>query len=600
MKKASFLSLGVTSLLIGFVPGLSFAFPHDANGYNQFPLPALKIYVSSSTGSNSNDGFSEARPVATIAKARDQMRNYATAGTSYAVLLKAGDQFTGGFIQWCHSGKSAAEPSIIGKYGTSAQRPIVNVQEEAAVDLSCSSVSNLVIADIQFRTPSNDNRGSTGIRAVSGGSNLYIENITLGDAGDPTRGFKDGIILGPGVWTNVSIRYSAILDSYAPTGYGHSQGIFADGSKGLLVEGCVFDHNGWNPKVAGAEPTIFNHNFYINGANEGFVARNNIITNASSHGVSSNANGITYDNGSMIKNNYFGQNAFNIFMRTGYSQAIDNVIEDVKDISPGLLRGIGISVGTVETEHPPINPGPALVQNNLIRGRIALGQQNAIEVKGNIPAYHSRVDVVGNVVYHWNTYNMVEVLPQATTTDVIRFIGNSFQALAGFMGSHAILGANALFQSNIYSTYSPNPFRVNGGGSKLTFNQWKGGYEPGAVQANRVFPDSTRSVGKYSASLGGAPNLAGFLREARKISRDNFRRQYTADALNNYMRTGFGMSTSDFDPLDFNKDGFVNGEDFDLFTNRFIQGDMTADFDRDGFVSGEDFDAFASAFSSKI
>lgn len=47
---------------------------------------------------------------------------------------------------------------------------------------------------------------------------------------------------------------------------------------------------------------------------------------------------------------------------------------------------------------------------------------------------------------------------------------------------------------------------------------------------------------------------------------------------------------------DINHDGFVTGEDADLFRARFEAGDITADYDGDGFVTGEDFDAFTHDF----
>lgn len=49
---------------------------------------------------------------------------------------------------------------------------------------------------------------------------------------------------------------------------------------------------------------------------------------------------------------------------------------------------------------------------------------------------------------------------------------------------------------------------------------------------------------------------------------------------------------------DANADGFVNGDDFDLFASWFDAGSAWADFNRDGFVNGDDFDGFASAFDA--
>ncbi|MBL8760469.1 MAG: hypothetical protein JNL50_04135 [Phycisphaerae bacterium] len=47
---------------------------------------------------------------------------------------------------------------------------------------------------------------------------------------------------------------------------------------------------------------------------------------------------------------------------------------------------------------------------------------------------------------------------------------------------------------------------------------------------------------------------------------------------------------------DFNNDGFVNGDDYDLFASFFDAANPLADFNGDCFVNGDDYDAFAEAF----
>ncbi len=49
-------------------------------------------------------------------------------------------------------------------------------------------------------------------------------------------------------------------------------------------------------------------------------------------------------------------------------------------------------------------------------------------------------------------------------------------------------------------------------------------------------------------------------------------------------------------PADFNGDGFITGDDFDAYTQAFVDGDAAADFNGDCFVTGDDFDAFVAAF----
>ncbi len=47
---------------------------------------------------------------------------------------------------------------------------------------------------------------------------------------------------------------------------------------------------------------------------------------------------------------------------------------------------------------------------------------------------------------------------------------------------------------------------------------------------------------------------------------------------------------------DYDKDGFLTGDDFDRFVSDFEAGRKAADFNGDGFVTGEDFDDFVSEF----
>jgi len=51
-------------------------------------------------------------------------------------------------------------------------------------------------------------------------------------------------------------------------------------------------------------------------------------------------------------------------------------------------------------------------------------------------------------------------------------------------------------------------------------------------------------------------------------------------------------------PADFDRNGFVNGEDFDAFVAAFAAGDPDADIDANSFVTGEDFDLFVDRFAA--
>src|SRR4051812_11989238 len=92
----------------------------DANGWtNITPSSDTRtIYVSSSSGSDSNNGLSASSPVKTIAKGYSLIR---TESPDW-LLLKKGDTFYESIPTWKKSGRSAQEPMLISSYG-SGDRP---------------------------------------------------------------------------------------------------------------------------------------------------------------------------------------------------------------------------------------------------------------------------------------------------------------------------------------------------------------------------------------------------------------------------------------------------------------------------------------------
>ena len=53
------------------------------------------------------------------------------------------------------------------------------------------------------------------------------------------------------------------------------------------------------------------------------------------------------------------------------------------------------------------------------------------------------------------------------------------------------------------------------------------------------FVDPERSVASYNKSLGGEATFDAFANEVRKQSKTNWRKEYTAQAINAYIRAGF-------------------------------------------------------------
>ena len=88
----------------------------DSNGFTVV-TPASDsrvVYVSSTSGSDSNAGTSPQAAVKSIARGKSLIRN----GSADQLLFKRGDTFSGNFGIWGLSGRSADEPIVIGTYGT--------------------------------------------------------------------------------------------------------------------------------------------------------------------------------------------------------------------------------------------------------------------------------------------------------------------------------------------------------------------------------------------------------------------------------------------------------------------------------------------------
>ena len=238
------------------------------------------IYVSSSQGSDQNNGLSQSAPVRTITKAGSLMRD----GSADEMLLRRGDTWHETFGLWSKSGRSATEPMVIGAYG-SGPRPVVASGTAVAFNTGRSShprVDHLAIMGIRFwadaRDPSSPTFSTTaigggyGLRFADASNDLLIEDCAV-------QGYATDIafysVFGPS--TNVRVRRCVVTDAYSKTG--NSAGLFAYLANGLTLDGNVFDHNGWNTKV-GAVATLFNHDVYIKENVNGFVARGNLFSNA--------------------------------------------------------------------------------------------------------------------------------------------------------------------------------------------------------------------------------------------------------------------------------------------------------------------------------
>jgi hypothetical protein len=428
----------------------------DGSGWTVFAKsPDTRvIYVSSSSGNDGNSGLAESLAVRTISRAASLLRT----GYPDWLLFKKGDTWDQG-LGLRLSGRSATEPMLISSYGAGTRRPQFKTGASGGVLVTGgggapSSVNHVAYAGLHFyanaRDPSSPDYNASsdapgGFTWLLPGTDLLVEDCVFQFYSDNmnTQGYR-----------NLRLRRDQLLDSYNAGG-AHSQGIYADDIDTLLIEECIFDHNGWNETISGAEATIFNHNMYIQTNCKNVTIRRTISLRASSHGLQLRPGG-------MAEDNLFVRNPLSLLIGAETSVSHDtaqfNVILEGTDINndhSNFPRGFGIS----------INSTNALIKKN--------------------------------VVAH---------LGAATSTVNAQGIENK---------------AGSSYESNIEYDW----------GRTDTFTT------PGP------FPDPSRSVATYNARCSGPGTFEDFAAELRLQSRDRWRSEYTANAVNNYIREGFGMTS---------------------------------------------------------
>jgi hypothetical protein len=247
----------------------------------------------------------------------------------------------------------------------------------------------------------------------------------------------------------------------------------------LVVEQNVFDHNGWNASIAGAEATIFNRNVYLQSNNGPVTFVDNISANSSSEGLQARSGGA-------ISGNLF------------------------------LANSAGIYIG----ENPGTSSAPvSTLTSTVANGNVILGSTSIRSSSGLLPrsqginvfnASGPGVQVTGNIIAN-------------PTGPPVNQTGISLNSnVTGISATDNIIYgvAHPIVDSGNGNTTSPNAINLTG------------------------YVNPSVSAGSYNASLGSIDSLAAFLTEARKQSKGNWRTQYTAKAVINYIQAGFDIGSS--------------------------------------------------------
>jgi hypothetical protein len=499
------------------------------------------IYVSSSSGSDSNNGSINS-PVRSVGKAISMMRS----GMPDEVLLKRGDTWREN-VSLSKSGRSSSEPALIGAYGSGA-RPTIDAGGGTAIDIASGWVSNVVIQSLHIyagsRNPNGGHfsrsSGGYGLRFVAGTTNALVEDCQIDF-------FRFNVLFQAfsNPQSNVKLRRNIIANAYGLNVA--SSGIYAQGVNGLTMQENVWDHNGWNEQVSGAGAMPLSHNAYLSEKNNNVNVSGNIFANASSHGLQtraggnvtntlflSNPIGMSYGlvNGDYLKaGGVSGTVSGNVFMGSrnigssarGWAIQLGNVKSAtvsnniMSDDSSGVMGAISLETGGNLT-----NASQGVGINNLtIENNIVNKWYMGMELSGSLKMGGSGYTGVHNLVVRNNQFQNVD-------SQWNRIISHS-----GSMNS-----TYEHWSGNKYYDNSTNSQWFFQGTSTVSLSSWKSKLESTAVASQSYWKNPSVTISTYAGSL------SNFLTNARKMQMGSFGGTYTAGAAINYVRNCFNLTSS--------------------------------------------------------
>jgi hypothetical protein len=536
--------------------------PRDVNGWTIFsPDSDSRIaYVSQHEG---NDAAAQTYAPGSPAVGNDpflpsgQIKAYKTIAAALKavrdlnpdwILVKRGDTLreSGGV----KNGMSIAKPFLLSAYGPGNERPLFKTGAAGGINVCCKNASCFAIAGLSFYAQTRD-RDSPEFLSDSGsaGFNIYtgdtytMQGILIEDC--MFRFYNGNVIQGPGTISDVVIRRNVITDNYSANS--HSQGLYTDNAS-LLLEENVFDHNGWykqsvnsDNSQAEGQATIFNHNTYFSGSHN-VTFRNNIFLRASSIGNKWTANnGPASAHDITVENNLYVEGEIGISMggnvagpyRFRNIRIADNVMLDIGRARP-TRRTLGWGLEIQEWDS-------GTVTSNLFLHNTSDTVDNvyALDVHGG--GGTRNVSIADNIIYGLKTGGTLVYFED--TLSGIAFDRNAVQSRdipARLMNAAGLSGIS--FSGNAYFSTRPAAqwFAVGTANTDLAGWTARSG-ETGATGTAVAYPDPSRTVERYNATLGKPGTFTSFITEVRAQSKSNWRREYTAATINDWIRAGFGI-----------------------------------------------------------
>ncbi|MEM9165712.1 MAG: right-handed parallel beta-helix repeat-containing protein [Planctomycetota bacterium] len=497
----------------------------SVDGWTEFTPSSdtRRIYVSSRSGNDRNNGRSPSQAVRTIERGKSLLRD----GRPDWLLLRTGDVWYEAIGGWNLSGRSSREPMLVSSYGSGA-RPKLITGSGKALSMVTDRHDRHHVAFVGLHFEPSDLGSDIGVRVVASTvKDLLIEDCYIG-------GYRQNIVLDSESRErksqDIRIRRNVIVDGL---GSAFSFGIYAESVDGLLIEGNFIDRNGWDYRRGrNATATMFGHNIYLQRSVEDAVVRDNIITRAAAHGMQIRHGGI-------VENNIFAENPISLLFSNqeldrprATDRVVSNVIVGGIDINNSNRRGWGLHVTGVKQVR---------VADNII-ANIKLGADRGYGLLLTGDGSSDRVfrtTIENNIIDDYGqTFRIFNDIAQDVT-----FRRNVLSKTAGSESVIYIRENRPLpgvrFSGNSYlHTTSNRPFAASG--ASFTLSEWRNRYEPTAAPLRDEYRNGDRTMDSYARAIG-MWNASNLYQRMREQSRRNWDEDLTAESLRQYFRWGYSF-----------------------------------------------------------
>jgi len=529
--------------------------PPDVKGWTQIQASADSriIHVSSSQGSDSNDGLTEARPMKTLAKATALLRP----GYPDWLLLKSGDVWTEALGTFSKiGGRSTGEPMVFSSYGTGARPQLRPAGKEDGLfgHINNAVSAHVFVIGLDFYDPRMDPASPSfqkgvasvpGIRWIDGGDDLLVEDCYF-------RFLSTGIIIQPTGATspqNVRLRRNVVTDMYA--NQGHSQGFYLQGITNLLIEENIFDHNAWNDQ-AGVPADVFNHHLYIVNSNNMTIRGNLLLRDGSLNTkfTSLQKNGSV---GAVIENNFIFESEIGISLKyqgtsaeptdgssfSGFNIRNNVLLQINRDNPTKRDIGWGIELRSL---------ADSVISGNIFSDFSFTSNTCAIDLTGDTDAsISSGITIQNNLAYR--IHDQAFLIEPKSHWSNIKVVDNTIcdpNLGAAMIAQHGSF-ASVSYANNTYSATGSKPFMIGtltdgSNASGVTYDKWVSqSGETGSKTQTLTYPDPGRNLDTYVKTLSSSMTLDTFYTAIRTQSKANWHPEYMAATVNDYIRAGFAL-----------------------------------------------------------